>query len=405
MYINVWVDGYNGTVVPDYILKVITINKTLHYWIILIISIIAVFGNLIVIRTVICRKYKYLQKTCIISLALSDLLTVVLFATSNLDLLSKPLMTWPFGEFLCYYLPVGQVLGNFASSLALFVIALDRYHNVIHAFSKKWDPGLLYCLLGALALWLVCAGMSYPMSTFYFYIPLVVNNENVFLCSGTSNTKSEILSYYSSINVLFFFPVISMFFWFYYKIALLIWRHRKPVTNERCQEVTDISTTSVRSPVPRIKSIMKKRNLQMERKMRTFKIVVVLIFAFIGCRMPHWLFMLYNLLKEVPASIAWNLRFSFIALNLFNCVLNPFLYTYLGQTIYIFRKINDFMCKICCCCCSNAEFEDYETGQGFMDYRQNENNGNQQNKMVNKSADVKVTFAACLPKYTQKERY
>ncbi|KAF7282089.1 QRFP-like peptide receptor [Rhynchophorus ferrugineus] len=404
---NSKVENYNGTVVPETVLKVITIDRTLYYWIIWVITVIAGLGNIFAIRSVLYRKYKYLQKTCIISLALSDLLTVILFAMTNLDLLSKPLMTWPFGDFLCHNLPAGQVVGNLASSIALLVIALDRYHNVIHALSKKWNPNLLYCLSGAALLWLSCVGMSYPVSNFYINIPLVVNNERVYLCTGTPNTKRELTSYYIAMNLLFFFPIISMFFWFYYKIALLIWRHRKPISHSNNHDPIENSSISKISPLPRVKSFVKKRNVQMERKMRTFKIVLVLIFAFIGCRMPHWLYMVCNLLKDISGKSAWNIRFSFISLNLLNCALNPFLYTYLSQTIYVCRKINDFMCKICCCCFSNAEFEDYENGkplaEGLMNYRNNDNSN--QGKRDVKPVGPRVTFAPSLPKYTQKERY
>ena len=40
------------------------------------------------------RRYKYLQKTCMISLAISDLLTVVMMAMNYLDTLGKPLSNW-----------------------------------------------------------------------------------------------------------------------------------------------------------------------------------------------------------------------------------------------------------------------------------------------------------------------
>lgn len=63
-----------------------------------------------------------------------------------------------YGEFLCHFIPIGQVLGNLTSSLALLVIALDRYHNVIHALRPKWNPKPYICLLGTAVLWLVCAG-------------------------------------------------------------------------------------------------------------------------------------------------------------------------------------------------------------------------------------------------------
>ncbi|KAH1016725.1 hypothetical protein HUJ04_007901 [Dendroctonus ponderosae] len=295
------------------------------------------------------------------------------------------------GEFLCWYTPVGQVLFNLASSLALLVIALDRYHNVIYALDKKWDPKLWICILGALVLWGLCFGkfccanpassslttlfplaVSYPMINFYFYVPLrLPSGEDVNMCTGTSTSRNGIAYYYVIIDVLIFGPLVSMFFWFYYKIAILIWRHRKPLslrTDTKIEEFENTSYTkgsSETSGGSNVKSqiIKKKRNVQMERKIRTFKIVIVLIVAFILCRMPYWVFWLLKLLTSIRSGDAvWRTIFIMTSLNLLNCALNPFLYTYLNQTIYVCRKINDFFWSTCCCCFSNAEFDDYERG-------------------------------------------
>lgn len=62
------------------------------------------------------------------------------------------------GELMCSIIPTCQILGVTASSASLVAIALDRYRNVVHALSKRWNPGLFYCLLGTTIGWLACAG-------------------------------------------------------------------------------------------------------------------------------------------------------------------------------------------------------------------------------------------------------
>ncbi|XP_050308335.1 tachykinin-like peptides receptor 99D [Anthonomus grandis grandis] len=362
-------DSLRKDVTEDFF-KPIHFDKTVYYWVILLVSVVSVVGHLFAIRVVLLRKYKYLQKTCIISLAFSDILTVMTFCLNNLDMLGKPLdLVWSFGEFICWYNPVGQVLGSMASSVALLTIALDRYHNVIYALNKKWDPKLWKCVLGAFVLWMVCLAISYPMSTFYFHIPMrLPSGLEVYMCTGTTSTRSLIGFYYLVVNILFFLPLVSMFFWFYYKIALLIWKHRKPVAaNKDIEEYensssTKTSTENTNSSQIR-KNLTKKRNLRMERKIRTFKIIIVLILAFLLCRMPYWLFCVIKLYAPIKnGTIVWKLNLSFTILNLLNCALNPFLYTFLNQTLCVFRKINDMVCTTVCCCFSNAEFESYERG-------------------------------------------
>ncbi|KAF7280478.1 hypothetical protein GWI33_005820 [Rhynchophorus ferrugineus] len=362
------IDESERSNVSEEFLAVIQVNRDIHYWYILIISVIAVIGNLLAIRSVLIRKYKYLQKTCMISLAVSDLLSVIVFAMNYLDLLGKALMTWSYGEFLCHAIPVLQVLGNLASSIALVIIALDRYHSVIHALSRKWDPSLWKCLVSTLTLWTICTGISYPMATFYFHVPLRIPSGNVYLCTGSTVTRSGIKVYYIIINILFFFPVISMFFWFYFKIAVMVWRHRKPLSTRLSTRPIETDNNSFSDNSSRyVKNGCKKRNVQVERKLRTFKVVIVLILAFIGCRMPHWLFWMYKILYRSRGNIIWTLTFAFTGLNLLNCALNPFLYTYLNQTLQAWKKISDFVCKICCCCFTNAEFEEFEKGKPVVE--------------------------------------
>ncbi|ENN80730.1 hypothetical protein YQE_02838, partial [Dendroctonus ponderosae] len=305
-----------------------------------------------------------------------------------------------YGEYMCHYIPVGQVLGNLTSSVALLVIALDRYHNVIHAITKKWDPCLWKCICGATILWMICAGLSYPVVTFYIYFPILINEvDEAAMCTGAPVTKSTIFLYYICMNCLFFLPIVLMFFWFYYKIAFLIWRHRKPPAEHlNQQEFTDTScsskpTQTQDSCVSLSKCTDKKKKVQMERKVRSFKIVVTLIIAFIGCRMPYWLVMLYQQAKSVDRNILWNLRFSAISLYLLNCALNPLLYTYLNITILACRKISKFLANTFCCWFSNSEFEDFETGkhtaEGIMRVENNEV-GNNADKL--NDSRVKVQF-------------
>lgn len=188
--------------------------------------------------------------------------------------------------------------------------------------------------------------------------------------------KSRLTVYYVTMAVLIFLPIVIIFFWFYYKIAALVWKHRKPLSlrfnkSQSQTEPEDSSTTKSTdlsaNTGKNLKVMVKKvKNVQVERKIRTFKIVLVLMITFISCRLPYWVFYMIKLLSALKGDAIWNVHFSLIILNMTNCVLNPLLYTFLNQTIHGLKLINDFMCKICCCCFSNAEFEDFEKDNPFM---------------------------------------
>lgn len=59
---------------------------------------------------------------------------------------------------MCSVIPTCQIFGVIASCIALVAIAVDRYRNVVHALSNRWNPNLTICVLGATTAWVVSAG-------------------------------------------------------------------------------------------------------------------------------------------------------------------------------------------------------------------------------------------------------
>ncbi|XP_018563501.1 somatostatin receptor type 5 [Anoplophora glabripennis] len=342
-------------------------SRWFFFWLILIISIVTVIGNVLAIKSIIKRKQKCLQKVCIVSLALADMFSVAMFATNNLDALSRKLKTWILGEFLCHLIPMGQVLGTTASSIALLAIALDRYQNVTIAIvSQRWNPNVWKCIGVASLFLVVCSLMSAPMYVFFTLNPIRIVYtsgpqlvfEDAFLCAAIDKDKLKL--YYIIMAVLVFLPIIVIFIWFYYQIAAMIWQHRKPL----------ISANAPKLFIKRTKTV------QVQRKIRTFKVIIVLMVAFTACRLPYWLFFVIRLLETISGSTIWYLHFLFISLNMLNCALNPLLYAFLSQTIYFVRKCHNFAHKVVlCCCCFSGKDIDIHQNNPFVVNCENKNDG------------------------------
>lgn len=294
---------------------------------------------------------------------------------------------------MCSVIPTCQILGVMASSVALVAIALDRYRNVVHTLSKRWNPGLIYCLLGTFVVWCACAGVAYPMWFLYDYrtLNVVYMNgttplymETLALCIAVK--RDELMIYNICVAVVVFLPLIVTFLWLYYHIAELIWRHRKPLamlfhkkeensaetstSQVKSSETTDKSSSALQAQIRRLTN--KNRSMHVERKIRTFKIIVVLMLVFLFCRLPYHTF---TVMKLVTTSYTehkhWIITYVLSGLVLLNCALNPFLYTFLNPTLNALLKmhkilIKDFFCKVCCCCCTNAEFEEFEKENPFV---------------------------------------
>ncbi|XP_055372781.1 5-hydroxytryptamine receptor 1A [Condylostylus longicornis] len=68
------------------------------------------------------------------------------------------------------------------------------------------------------------------------------------------------------------------------------------------------------------------------RQLRLFIVIILLITIFLICRLPTWIFLLMRVYGVYNRSIHWIMHYSFGILSLFNCVLNPFCYTFMAET-------------------------------------------------------------------------
>ncbi|KAG5877974.1 hypothetical protein JTB14_032235 [Gonioctena quinquepunctata] len=262
------------------------------------------------------------------------------------------------------------------------------------------------------ALFAICAVLSYPMAGMFNYEPLWIlfvgpySQKPLYqLAHMCVASKQRLMIYYIAMAALIFLPIVSIFIWFYFKIAVLIWKHRKPFSarfTNKCENKIDsedassstTKTTTLTSSISSSRPPMKKgRNIHVERKIRTFRIVLVLMVSFAFCRLPYWCYYILRLVGTQTSETSWNVNFTLIALNLLNCALNPLLYTFLNETINVIKMINDFMCKVCCCCFSNDEFDPFERENAFP--RETHDSG----KILNNKA-VKFGNVQCFEKTT-----
>lgn len=107
----------------------------------------------------------------------------------------------------------------------------------------------------------------------------------------------------------------------------------------------------------------------MQRKIKTFKIILTIMAVFFICRMPHYIFNLVKYGTKLTDTKYWVMANVFTFLLILNTTLNPFLYSFLNESIYFFDKffisIKDFFSEVCCCCCSSIEFADFEKDNSF----------------------------------------
>lgn len=69
------------------------------------------------------------------------------------------------------------------------------------------------------------------------------------------------------------------------------------------------------------------------RQLRMFRAIMCIMFVFLACRLPGWIYLLYKLKNSTATATNWVLQYAFGILSLCGCALNPLLYTFLAETI------------------------------------------------------------------------
>ncbi|KAF8792141.1 putative G-protein coupled receptor 83 like protein [Argiope bruennichi] len=102
-----------------------------------LIIIISIFGNLLVCN-IVARNARMRSSTYIFiaNLALSDFMMTVLNIPFNVARIL--LNDWPFGSFMCSFVPLVQVTSVYVSTFTMTCIAVDRYRII----SKPLEPRL-----------------------------------------------------------------------------------------------------------------------------------------------------------------------------------------------------------------------------------------------------------------------
>ena len=122
---------------------------------------VSLVGNILVCK--VCLENPTTTNSLIASLAISDLLVTVFNIPLNVARLL--LEEWPFGQFLCFFVPFVQVMAVYVSSFTMAVIAIHRWRSVssrvtITSCSKRqlW--------ITILSTWFLSAIMAIPLSMY-----------------------------------------------------------------------------------------------------------------------------------------------------------------------------------------------------------------------------------------------
>ncbi|KAL7836338.1 hypothetical protein AOLI_G00276220 [Acnodon oligacanthus] len=260
-----------------------------------IICVLGVAGNGLVIWIAGFKVKKSVISTWYLSLAVSDFIFCSTLPFSVVYVVSKD---WPFGFYMCKFSFFILWLNMYSSIFLLVIISVDRCVLVMFPVWAQNKRTIRKASVTVILAWIIAATCSTPTAVF-----------------RDIHQKQQTLCVYRYIYKRNYFATVICRFVSLFVIPFLI------------------------IFICYVLSIRKLFN-QMVRNKKPFKIMTVLIFAFLICWLPYHTVLLSKLRMKYHLSITIQ-RFSFILVSANSC-LNPFLYAFMGKDVkeqcYAFRS-------------------------------------------------------------------
>ncbi|XP_022232709.2 gastrin/cholecystokinin type B receptor [Drosophila obscura] len=226
-----------------------------------VLFLMAFFGNLSTIYVNTRRKLRPFFRSCLLSLAFSDLVSSVFCSVSYIaQFHAEYLQLWTIGSFMCRVVPFVTTTSVLSGSLSLVAIATDRYLAVMRPVLGFWNPDIRFSCLCVALIWLCSIGASAPLLGIYGYHKVYLleleteNPPQQTTDDGETDEKLEVTElelvsmclasdhneglFYVMLFTLIFLPCIVSFLWLNTVIARQLWvrRHYHQQQQEQQQE-------------------------------------------------------------------------------------------------------------------------------------------------------------------------
>ncbi|XP_072520965.1 chemerin-like receptor 1 [Salminus brasiliensis] len=255
-----------------------------------IIFILGVAGNGLVIWIAGFKLKRSVNTTWYLSLAVSDF---ILCSSLPFFVIYMIKNCWVFGLFMCRFMDFNMSLNMFNSIFLLVVISVDRCVVVMFpVWSQNHRTAKKASVVVVLA-WIISAVLSTPSALVRFFRHAYHYERKI--CYPSYKTDQERRA---DVAFTFFFGFVIPFL-----IIIL------------CYVVI----------------IQKLKSSQMAKSKKPFKIMTVLIAAFLICWLPYHTFALMRLNEQNYESFLPTASVFAITLSSANSCLNPFLYAFMGK--------------------------------------------------------------------------
>ncbi|XP_043272152.1 orexin receptor type 2 [Venturia canescens] len=335
---------------PEENLVVFTpVGRTIFQTIIWPTLVVGLIGNFGVVFRIVFNDtskntaLKPFYRSALLSLALADILLLLTSGSNVLGFVAQSTVLWSLPIWTCTFIPYLQTVGVLVASLTLAGVAIDRYAAIKSKFPLTKGLKWRWAISFVLGLWIVSFAAAYPVIGTFAIERLVVINGSTFYTGALCITKnrSEASVIYTALFVVIFVPLAIVFLLVHVLLARNIWQRDSPGDNTHQRSTNDSQLSNDNSTVST--SLGKAKNTtakkiggtpsHVARKRRTVRVILVLIFVFVLCRLPHWSFVLFKLHTTTSDNYLWYIQMIFTIMSLLNAAIHPFLYAFLNEAL------------------------------------------------------------------------
>ncbi|KAG8182858.1 hypothetical protein JTE90_002275 [Oedothorax gibbosus] len=272
-----------------------------------VVVLISIFGNLLVCN-ILARSSRMRSSTYIFiaNLALSDFLMTVLNIPFNLARIL--LSNWPFGSFMCSFVPLVQVTSVYVSTFTMTCIAWDRFRIIKNPLKLRLKRS--QAIRAMVIVWLLSILLAIPHAVFN-RIENVFSYRELIRCRTTYPVNMRSWITLTTAVTQYFLP-LTVTGGLYWRIMVKIWS----------RGVLGVVTEG-------------QMIVQARAKRKTIKMLVLVVILFAICWLP---LNVHNLLREFYPSIfmfksSKPSTISFIChwLAMSSVCYNPFIYCWLND--------------------------------------------------------------------------